>query len=49
MEEFFGLRAKNYSYLIDDGNKGKKAEVKKKCVIKRKIKFKNCKNSLEDT
>ena len=24
MEEFVGLRAKNYSYLIDDGNKGKK-------------------------
>ena len=36
MEEFFGLRAKNYSYLIDDGNKGKKAEVKKKVCDKKK-------------
>ena len=49
MEEFVGLRAKNYSYLIDDGNKGKKAKVKKKCVIKRKLKFENYKNSLKET
>ena len=30
MKEVFGLRAKTYNYLIDDGNKDKNA--KKKCV-----------------
>ena len=34
-----GLRAKTYSYLIDDGSEDKKAKVTKKCVIKRKLKF----------
>ena len=34
-----GLRAKNYSYLIDDNSEDKKAKDTKKCVIKRKNKF----------
>ena len=33
---FFGLRAKTYSYLIDDGSEDKNARGTKKCVIKRK-------------
>ena len=35
------LRAKTYSYLIDDSSENKKADGSKKCVIKRKLKFKN--------
>ena len=35
MTKFFGLRAKTYSYLIDDGNEHKKAKGTKKCVIKK--------------
>ena len=34
MAEFVGLRPKAYSYLIDNGSSHKKAEGKKKCVIK---------------
>ena len=44
MTKFFGLRAKTYSYLIDDGSEDKKAKNKKKCVIKRILKFENYKN-----
>ena len=47
--KFVGLRAKTYSYLIDDGSVDKKAKGTKKCVIKRKLKFKNYKNCLEAT
>ena len=47
--KFVGLRAKTYSYLIDDGSKDKKAKSTKKCVIKRKLKFENYKNCLEAT
>ena len=49
MTKFVGLRAKTYSYLIDDDNEDKKAKVAKKCVIKRKLKFENYKNCLEST
>ena len=49
LTRFAGLRAKTYSYLIDDGSKDKKAKGVKKCVIKKKIKFKNCKNHFEAT
>ena len=49
MIEFVGLRANSYSYLIYDGSEDKKAEVTKKCVIKRKLKFQNYKNCLEAT
>ena len=47
MKEFVGLRAKTYSYLIDDGSEDKKAKGTKKCVIKRKLKFQDYKNCLE--
>ena len=33
------LRAKTYSYLIDDFKEDEKAKGTKKCVIKRMIKF----------
>ena len=41
MTKFVGLRAKTYIYLIDDGCEDKKAEDRKKCVIKRKRKSKD--------
>ena len=47
MAKFGGLTAKTYSCLIHDCSKDKKA--KKKCVIKRKLKFENYKNRLEGT
>ena len=49
MAKFVGLRAKTYSYLIDDGSEGKKAKSANKCVIKRKLKFENYQNCLEAT
>ena len=49
MKKFGGLRAKTYSYIVVDGRKDEKAKVTKKCVIKRKLKFKNYKSSLEAT
>ena len=44
--KFVGLKAKTYSYLIDDGGEDKKAKGTKKCVIKRKLKFENYRNCL---
>ena len=44
--EFVTLSPKTYSYSTDDGKEDKKAKVKKKCVIKRMIKFDNYKNCL---
>ena len=49
MTKFVGLRAKTYSYLLDDGSEDKKAKGTQKCVIKRKLKFENCKVRLEAT
>ena len=49
MTKFVRLRAKSYSYLIEDGSEDKKAKGTKKCVIKRKFKFENYKNCLEAT
>ena len=49
MTKFVGLRAKTYSYLIDDGTEDKKAKGTKKCVIKRKLEFENYNNCLEVT
>ena len=49
MKKFVGLKAKTFSYLIDDGSEGKKAKGTKSCVIKRKLKFENYKNCLEAT
>ena len=46
MTKFVGLRAKTYSYLIDDVSEDKKGKCTKKCVIKRKVKLGNYKNCL---
>ena len=45
MIKFVVLRAKTYNYLIDDGSEDKKAKSRKKCVIKRKLKFENYKSN----
>ena len=37
MTKFVGLRAKTYSYLIDDSSEDKKGKDRKKRVIKRKL------------
>ena len=47
MTKFIGLKAKTYSYLIDDRSKDKKAKGTKKWAIKRKHKFENHKNCLK--
>ena len=49
MKEFAGLREKTYSYLKENSNENKKANGKKKCVIKRKLKFQDYKNCLRAT
>ena len=49
MREFVGLRAKAYSDLIDDSSEDNNTRGTKKCVIKRKLKFKDYKNCLEAT
>ena len=49
MTKLVGLRGKTYSYLIDDDSKDKTAKDTKKCIIKRKLKFKSYKNYLEAT
>ena len=40
-EEFCSLRAKTYSYLMDDDSEVKKSKGTKKCVIKWEIMFEN--------
>ena len=47
MAKFVGLRAKSYSYLIDDVSESRKAKDTKKCDIKKQLKFENYKNCLE--
>ena len=47
MKKFVGLKAKSFSYLIDDVSEDKKTKDTKKCAIKRKLKFENCQNWLE--
>ena len=49
MIKLVGLRAKTYSYLMDDGSEDEKAEGTRKYVIKRKTKFEHYKNYLEAT
>ena len=49
MKKFVGLRAKTYSYLIDDGSEDRKTKGTQKCFLKRKLKFENHKNYLEPT
>ena len=46
MKEFVGLRAKTYAYLMDDDSEHKKEKRTKKCVIKRRLMFKNNKYCL---
>ena len=49
MKELIELRAKAYSYLKENNDEDKKAEGAQKCVIKRKLKFEDCKTCLEAT
>ena len=46
MKEFCALRAKTYTYLMDDDSEKKKAKGIKRCVIKRRLMFENYKDSL---
>ena len=48
MTEFIGLKAKTYSYLMDDNIGVKKAKETKGCVIKRIFKFNDYKSCLLD-
>ena len=41
IKEFCAPRAKTYSYLKDDDSEEKKAKGENKCIIKRRIKFKD--------
>ena len=49
MANFVGLRAKTYSYLMDDGSEQRKAKGTKKCVIEKRLKFENYKNCWKGT
>ena len=46
MKEFCALRAKTYTYLMEDDSEMKKAKGVKRCVIKRRVIFENYKDSL---
>ena len=46
MKEFCALRAKTYSYLMEDDSETKRAKWVKGCVIKRRLLFENYKDSL---
>ena len=46
MKEFYALRAKTYTYLMDDDKEKKKAKKINKCIIKRRLMFENYKDSL---
>ena len=48
MEIFFGLKAKTYSYLIDDDRKDIKAKGTQKHIRKGNFKFKDSKSSLDE-
>ena len=39
MKEFCALRAKTYTYLMDDDSEKKKAKGIKKCAIKHRLMF----------
>ena len=45
-KKFSTLRAKTYTYLVDDDSEKKRAKGIKKCVIKRRLAFENYKDSL---
>ena len=44
--EFVALRPKTYSYIMDNGNSGKRAKGTNKCVTKSVLKFNDYKNCL---
>ena len=46
MEKFFALRAKTYTYLMEDDSEMKKDKGVKRCVVKRRLMFENYKDSL---
>ena len=46
MKEFCALRAKTYTYLMEDDSEMKKAKGVKRCVVKRRLMFENYKDSL---
>ena len=46
MKEFCALRAKTYSYLMDDNSEVKKDKGTKKCIIKWELMFENYKSCL---
>ena len=46
MKQFCALRAKTYSYLMDDNREVKKSKGTKICVIKRELMFENYKDCL---
>ena len=46
MTELVAIKLKTYSYLMDIGNSHTKAKGTKKCVTKRLLKFKDCKDCL---
>ena len=46
MKKFCAIRAKTYTYLMDDDKEKKKAKGIKRCVIKRRLMFENYKDSL---
>ena len=48
MKKCVGLRAKTYSYLMDDDSEYKKAKGTKKCVTKRRLLVKNYKDCLSN-
>ena len=45
VKEFCALRAKAYTYKLDDDTEHKKAKGTKKCIIKRELMFENYKDS----
>ena len=45
MKEFCALRAKAYTYIMDDDSEKKKAKGTKNCVIKCRLMFENYKDS----
>ena len=46
IKEFCALRAKMYTYLMDDDTEHKKVKGTKKCIIKHRLMFENYKDSL---
>ena len=46
MKEFCALKAKTYTYLMEDESKMKKAKGVKRCVVKRRLMFENYKDLL---